>query len=87
MLDRILTFILIILAGAILALTLALFTAIGHLAPRIDAAIEFVAIIEASAQSIEEDMNILRIIADREECYDNRGEWTTSHGCVLEEVQ
>ena len=73
--------------GAFLAPTILLILAITDLSPRLDAAIEAVAIIEDAARSIEADMEILRNIADREECYDNRGEWTTSHGCVLEEVQ
>jgi len=87
MFDRIMTFVLTLLAGAVLALTFTLVIAIGNLAPRIDAAIEAVAIIEGAAQSIEEDMNILRNISDREECYDNLGEWSDEYGCHLEEVQ
>ena len=87
MFDRIMTFVLTLLAGAVLALTFTLVAAVGNLAPRIDAAIEAVAIIEDAARRIEEDMNILRNIADEQRCYENRGEWTTSHGCVLEEVQ
>jgi len=57
------------------------------LADRILVVTEAVAIIEAAAQTIEEDMNILRNIADREECYQNWGEWSDEYGCVLEEVQ
>ena len=87
MFERIMLFALTLLAGAVLALTFTLVASIGNLAPRIDAAIEAVAIIEDAAQGIEEDMNILRNIADREECYDNRGEWSDEVGCYLEEVQ
>ena len=87
MFERIMLFALTLLAGAVLALTFTLVASIGNLAPRIDAAIEAVAIIEDAAQGIEEDMNILRNIADREECYDNRGEWSDEYGCHLEEVQ
>ena len=87
MMDRIMTFVLTLLAGAVLALTFTLVTAVGNLAPRIDAAIEAVAIIEDAAQHIQDDMQILRDIADEQQCYENRGEWTTSYGCVLEEVQ
>ena len=87
MFDRIMTFVLTLLAGAVLALTFTLVAAVGNLAPRIDAAIEAVAIIEDAAQRIEEDMTILRNIADREECYANRGEWSDEVGCYLEEVQ
>ena len=66
-------------------------TSIDSAAERIDASgdatVAAVSSIEASAQSIEEDMNILRNIADREECYDNRGEWSDEYGCHLEEAQ
>lgn len=66
-------------------------TSIDSAAERIDASgdatVAAVSSIEASAQSIEEDMNILRNIADREECYDNRGEWSDQYGCHLEVVQ
>ena len=87
MFDRIMTFVLTLLAGAVLALTFTLVAAVGNLAPRINAAIEAVAIIEDAAQRIEEDMNILRNIADEQECYDNRGEWSDEYGCYLEAVQ
>ena len=47
---------------------------------------EAVNMIEEAARSIEEDMNILRNIADREQCYAGRGEWSDEHGCFLQEV-
>ena len=87
MFERIMLFALTLLAGAVLALTFTLVASIGNLAPRIDAAIEAVAIIEDAAQRIEEDMNILPDLADEQQYYENRGEWTPSHGCVLEIVQ
>ena len=87
MFDRILTILSGVLAGFALPAMAVLFVAIGDLTKRIDAAIEAVAIIEDAAQHIQDDMQILRDIADEQQCYENRGEWTTSHGCVLEEVQ
>ena len=87
MFERIMLFALTLLAGAVLALTFTLVAVIGNLVPRIDAAIEAVAIIEDAAQHIQDDMQILRDIADKQECYDNRGEWSDEYGCYLEEVQ
>ena len=87
MFDRILTILSGVLAGFALPAMAVLFVAIGDLTKRIDAAIEAVAIIEDAAQQIQDDMQILRNIADEQQCYENRGEWTTSHGCVLEIVQ
>ena len=85
--ERILTILSGVLAGFALPAMAVLFVAIGDLTKRIDAAIEAVAIIEDAAQHIQDDMQILRDIADEQQCYENRGEWTTSHGCVLEEMQ
>ena len=87
MFDRIMSVTLAVLAVCTLGMSYLLVTAVGQLAPRIDAAVEAVNMIEQAARSIEEDMHILRNIADREECYDNRGEWSDEYGCVLEEVQ
>ena len=87
MFDRILTILSGVLAGFALPAMAVLFVAIGDLTKRIDAAIEAVAIIENAAQHIQDDMQILRDLADEQQCYENRGEWTTSHGCVLEIVQ
>ena len=85
--ERILTILSGVLAGLALPAMAVLFVAVGDLSKRIDAAIEAVAIIEDAAQHIQGDMQILRDIADEQRCYENRGEWTTSHGCVLEEMQ
>lgn len=86
MFNRIMVTSLALLAAAIAALTIALLAAIGNLTPQVLAAIEAVAIIEDAANSIEEDMNILRNIADREQCYADRGEWSDEHGCFLQEL-
>ena len=85
--ERILTILSGVLAGFALPAMAVLFVAVGDLSKRIDTAIEAVAVIEDAAQRIQDDMTILRDIADEQQCYENRGEWTTSHGCVLEEVQ
>jgi hypothetical protein len=87
MFNRIIVIVLTLLPVVMWILTFALIAPIGNLAPRIDAAIEAVAIIEDAAQHIQDDMQILRNIADEQQCYENQGEWTTSHGCVLEIVQ
>ena len=87
MFERIISVWLLLLSFAWMAMTVALVFVVYDMTPRIDAAVEAVAIIEDAAQGIEEDMNILRNIADREECYDNRGEWSDEYGCHLEEVQ
>jgi hypothetical protein len=87
MFERIISVWLLLLSFAWMAMTVALVFVVYDMTPRIDAAIEAVAIIEDAAQNIDDDMQILRNIADEQQCYENRGEWTTSHGCVLEEVQ
>ena len=87
MFDRIISVWLLLLSFAWMAMTVALVFVVYDMTPRIDAAVEAVAIIEEASRRIEEDMNILRNIADREECYDNRGEWSDEYGCHLEEVQ
>ena len=87
MFERIISVWLLLLSFAWMAMTVALVFLVYDMTPRIDAAVEAVAIIEDAAQRIEEDMTILRNIADREECYANRGEWSDEVGCYLEEVQ
>lgn len=75
-------------ALAATALTLIGVTAakINDLQQEVEAAVEAVAIIEDAANSIEEDMSILRDIADREQCHDDRGEWSDEVGCYMQEV-
>jgi len=74
------------LAATALALIGVTAAKINDLQQEVEAAVEAVAIIEEAANSIEEDIGILRTIADREQCYDDRGEWSDEYGCVLQEL-
>ena len=77
----------VMLAATTVSLIGVLSFQVKDLHQEVGAAIEAVAIIEDAARNIEADMEILRNIADREECYANRGEWLDEYGCHLEEVQ
>ena len=60
--------------------------AVADLSAKQAALTEAVNMVEEAARTIQEDMEILRNIADREECYENRGEWSDEYGCHLEEL-
>lgn len=68
--------------GSLLILSAAVTTVTKQITPLIEA----VNMIEEAARSIEEDMQILRQMADEQQCYEDRGEWSDEHGCFLQEV-
>ena len=56
--------------------------------PALDSALmESVNMLEESASNIEADMQELRGIVERLDCYENQGEWSSEYGCSLEVVQ
>ena len=60
--------------------------AVADLSAKQAALTEAVNMVEEAARTIQEDMEILRNIADEQECYANRGEWSDEYGCHLEEL-
>lgn len=49
--------------------------------------IEAVNMLEEAAANIAADVQEMRVLAARLDCYENQGEWTADHGCSLEVLE
>lgn len=79
-----------VFVGSILALAIPV-TLISVLADRAQQSepdlIEAVNMLEEAAANIAADVQEMRVLAARLDCYENQGEWTAGHGCSLEVLE